>query len=95
MQKYHTFQERIKFFTIKNIDWIKNKSSDYIECLETALNESKLENMQMIERLQMSIEEHESRAFNVLGDNDFMKSALEVEREISDQKDITSFRGAM
>jgi len=26
----------------------------------------------------MTIEEHESKAFNVLDDNDFMKSAIEV-----------------
>ena len=43
----------------------------------------------------MSIEEHESRAFNVLDDNDFMKSAMEVQKEIFDTKDILSYRAAM
>lgn len=78
MQKYHTFQERLKYSSYSNIDWIKHKTSGYIESLECALNESKLQNIQMIERLQMTIEDHESKAFNVLDDNDFMKSAIEV-----------------
>lgn len=43
----------------------------------------------------MVIEDHESRAFNVLDNNDFLKSALEVEREIADQKEINTFRGAI
>eukprot|EP00347_Sterkiella_histriomuscorum_P023776 403333428 len=95
MQKFYTFQERIKYSTYSNLDWIKTKTSDYIQSLENALNESKLQTFQTIERLQMSLEDHESRAFNVLNDNDFMKSAIEVQKEIADQKDITNFRGAM
>ncbi len=43
----------------------------------------------------MVIEDHESRAFNVLDNNDFLKSAMEVEREIADSKDINTFRGAI
>lgn len=43
----------------------------------------------------MSVEDHESRAFNVLNDNDFLKSAIEIEKEIKDSKDITNFRAAI
>ena len=43
----------------------------------------------------MQLEDYESKQFNVMDGNDFLKSAKEVEKEIFDQKEITTFRQAM
>lgn len=66
------------YFTVNNIDWIKEKTSTYIECLEYSLNDLKLTSSKQIEHLMMTLEDYESKQFNVLENNDFMKSALEV-----------------
>ena len=34
IQKQQVFAENLRFFTIRNIDWVKYKTSDYIFCLE-------------------------------------------------------------
>ena len=42
MNKYSVYMERQKFYVYSNIDWIKHKTSTYIESLEISMNEVKL-----------------------------------------------------
>ena len=78
MGKQAVLQEKMRYFTVNNIDWIKEKTSTYIECLEYSLTDLKLTSSKNIEHLMMTLEDYDSRQLNVLQNNDFMKSALEV-----------------
>ena len=51
MNKMYVWQEKLKFFSVSSIDWIKSKTSTYIEIMELAMNQLKINYLTKIERL--------------------------------------------
>lgn len=61
IKKHTYFEEKLKHHCITNIDWIKEKTSTYIEIQEQVINEMKIQYNQQIDRLNMIIEDYDSR----------------------------------